>query len=611
MRVSLALGLVLLVAIRLLPVAAATPTVEIAASRGDVRSGPSAAHEIMGEVQQGEKYAALEKRGDWYRIRLVDGREGWIHERLVAVARSEESSQPRGANSSPAIGAGTLYSSSWAVVVGINDYQSWPPLNYAVNDARSVRSKLLGLGFESGKIFELYNREATKENILRVVADELPRKTGPNDRVLFFFAGHGQTEELHGGIKRGFLIPVDGDLNNLYAKSIPMNVVADISQRIPAKHILFLMDACYSGLAFARSSSMSSQTPGYLEKITSARVRQIITAGGAGEQVIEREGHGLFTKRLLEAFDRIGDFKSAGVLTAFDLGSYLRSKVSAESANRQTPVFGTLEGEGQFVFFMPQGQEGLTVVQPGVRARPGEESGPKPQEVKAVEAVSQPASIQYHLLVTHINFGTFASYLEKAPSGTSGEEVMPRLEGRLDRLEFPSAAVIPDRDLQLLTDAGYGSSTPSRIAVVPMSAGKSWTTLVWEGQPGDRVAIVMKSESQAWPEVRAVAANPEGVLRRLTIGGPSLFGGGSRQVPDVSYDFIANAVERGTFTGWVTQHAQALNGMSLVVGRGRSAALSADRVYAMITLPPEPRTFKLVIGWEQPERLRDRFPPRR
>ena len=62
-----------------------------------------------------------------------------------------------------------------------------------------------------------------------------------------------------------------------------MNVVADISQRIPAKHILFLMDACYSGLAFARSAPISSQMPDYLNNITSARARQIITAGGAGE----------------------------------------------------------------------------------------------------------------------------------------------------------------------------------------------------------------------------------------------------------------------------------------------------------------------------------------
>jgi uncharacterized caspase-like protein len=616
MRVCLALGLVLLMVVRLLPVAAATPIVEVAASRGDIRSGPGATHEIMGEVRQGEKYAALERRGEWYRIRLVDGREGWIHEKLVAVARSGEASEPRAAASGASIGTGNFYSSSWAVVVGINDYRTWPPLNYAVNDAKSVRSKLLGLGFESGNIFELYNREATKENILRIVADELPRKTGLNDRVLFFFAGHGQTEELQGGIKRGFLIPVDGDLDNLYAKSIPMNVVADISQRIPAKHILFLMDACYSGLAFARSSPLSSQTPGYLEKITSARARQIITAGGAGEQVFEQEGHGLFTKRLLEGFDRGADLNSDGLLTALELGNYLRSKVSAESANRQTPVFGTLEGEGEFVFLMPQRKEGTTageprVEAPRVRPRTGEEPSPRPQEVKAAEAVSQPASIQYHLLVTHIDFGTFVNYLDKAPAGASGEEVMPRLEGRLDRLEFPSAAVIPGRDLQLLTDAGYGSSTPSRIAVVPMGKEKSWTTLVWEGKPGERVAFVMKSEMQAWPEVRAIAANPEGVLKRLSIGGPSLFGGGSQQVPEASYDFLLNTVDRGLFTGWVAQHAKVLNGMSIVVGRGRSGVVSADRVYAMMMLPPEPRTFKLVIGWEQPDRLRERFPPRR
>jgi hypothetical protein len=147
--------------------------------------------------------------------------------------------------------------------------------------------------------------------------------------------------------------------------------------------------------------------------------------------------------------------------------------------------------------------------------------------------------------------------------------------------------------------------------VVPMSKGKSWTTMVWEGQPGEKVTFVLKSEMQAWPEVRAIAANPDGVLKRLSIGGPSLFGGGSQQVPEASYDFLVNAVDRGSFTPWVAQHAKVLNGMAIVVGRGRSGLVSADRVYAMLTLPPEPRTYKLVIGWEQPSRFRERFPPRR
>ena len=616
MRISMALGLVLLMALHVPSVVAATQMLEVTVRQGDIRSGPGAWYDITGEVRQGEKYTALEKRGEWYQIRLVDGREGWIHEKLVTVARSSETGQGRLPAPEPSRLAKNFYTQSWAVVIGINDYQIWPTLNYAVNDARSVRTKLLNLGFEPARIFELYNRDATKEKILQVVADELPRKTGPNDRVLFFFAGHGQTEELPGGIKRGFLIPVDGDVDNLYSKSIPMNVVADISQRIPAKHVLFVMDACYSGLALARSSPLSAQSPGYLEKITSARARQIITAGGAGEQVFEQEGHGLFTKRFLEALDRGGDLNSDGVLTAFELGNYLRAKVSAESSNRQTPVFGTLEGEGEFVFLTPTSQEGTPASEPGVevprvKPRTGEEPRPKPQEVKVEDALSQPQLIQYHLLVTHLDFGTFANYLDKAPPGSSSEEMMPRLESRLDRLEFPSAAVIPGREVQILTDPGYGSTAPTRLAVAPMTREKSWTTLVWEGNPGERVAVVVKSEMRAWQDVRAVAANVQGTLRRLSIGGVSLFGGGSRPVPEVSYDFLANAVDRGTFTGWVEQHARALDGMSIVVGRGRAAVSSADRVYALITLPPEPRTFKLVIAWDQPERFRERLPPRR
>jgi hypothetical protein len=99
----------------------------------------------------------------------VDGREGFIHEKLVAVARSGGTSRARTAGTGPSIRTANLYGSSWAVVVGINDYQIWPALHYAVNNPGTVRSKLLDLGFEPAKIFQHYNRDATKENSLRIV----------------------------------------------------------------------------------------------------------------------------------------------------------------------------------------------------------------------------------------------------------------------------------------------------------------------------------------------------------------------------------------------------------------------------------------------------------
>lgn len=127
--------------------------------------------------------------------------------------------------------------------------------------------------------------------------------------------------------------------------------------------------------------------------------------------------------------------------------------------------------------------------------------------------------------------------------------------------------------------------------MLPLTKDSAWTTLEWEGNPGDTVAFVIKSEVQAWQEVLEVAANPEGVLRRLSMGGRS------SEVRDVSYFYIANAVAQGTFTGWLVQNAKALNGMSVVVGRGPGGFHDPDRVYLVIKLPPEPRTFKLVIGW--------------
>jgi hypothetical protein len=43
--------------------------------------------------------------------------------------------------------------------------------------------------------------------------------------------------------------------------------------------------------------------------------------------------------------------------------------------------------------------------------------------------------------------------------------------------------------------------------------------------------------------------------------------------------------------------AAAVDGMSLVVGQGYDTVYAPDRVYILIKLPPEPHTFKVVIGW--------------
>jgi hypothetical protein len=88
----------------------------------------------------------------------------------------------------------SLYNQSYAVIIGINAYDKWPSLEYAVNDAKSIQKRLKDMGFDTITLLDNY---ATRENILKVLGDELPKKVEKNDRVIIFFAGHGQPDGLH------------------------------------------------------------------------------------------------------------------------------------------------------------------------------------------------------------------------------------------------------------------------------------------------------------------------------------------------------------------------------------------------------------------------------
>jgi hypothetical protein len=120
---------------------------------------------------------------------------------------------------------------------------------------------------------------------------------------------------------------------------------------------------------------------------------------------------------------------------------------------------------------------------------------------------------------------------------------------------------------------------------------------VFDANPGDTVAFVVKTYMFAWQQIWFLGANPEGTLRRLTPGNPSLFGGRSYEVPQVSYDFVANAVDQGAFPQWLAQTAPSLHGMSLVIGQARNHTNDADRLYIILKLAPEPYTYQVAIGW--------------
>jgi len=228
-----------------------------------------------------------------------------------------------------------IYDNSYALIIGINTYEKASNLDYAVEDATSIARLLTDkFNFPSKNVKVLLNDEATFTNIRNSLA-EISSSANENDRVLIYFAGHGQTMDLPDGGEMGYLIPVDGNQNNLYASAIPMNDLLDLSYMSKAKHMLFLVDACYGGLASVGTRGLDAKTtPNYIEKIVRDKARQIITAGGKNEEVIEKDewGHSAFAKNLIHGLkDAIADHDFDGYITADELGSFLQKRVTIDS----------------------------------------------------------------------------------------------------------------------------------------------------------------------------------------------------------------------------------------------------------------------------------------
>jgi uncharacterized caspase-like protein len=245
------------------------------------------------------------------------------------------------------------YSHSRALVVGIDRYKKASPLAHAVNDAKLVKDVLTSrLGFPAGNVTLLVNDEATAQGVRRHYFDFAQSHVDVDDRIFVFYAGHGHTTPGNNG-DVGFLIPYDGDVTD-FSTLIPWDEFLRGAALIRAKHLLFVMDACYGGLFFNRSAQPSSSR--FLRDMLLRRGRQAIAAGKADQPVADGggplPGHSIFTGHLVEGLQG----KAAttdGIITASGLMAYVYNRVASDPHSRQTPHHGHLEGDGDFILLAP------------------------------------------------------------------------------------------------------------------------------------------------------------------------------------------------------------------------------------------------------------------
>ena len=249
-----------------------------------------------------------------------------------------------------------LYRKMYAVIIGIDKYENLPldkQLSYAVKDAKGVEN-VLREKYRFDSFDTLYNEKATKSEITKILQGKLS-KIDEEDAVFVFFAGHGTTQKDRlGGEELGYILPYDGtfEKDKMYLNISMSQLKDEVAKVIPAKHIFYVIDACYSGTLLAqRAGGVSpSHKYAYLQEITKEPVRQVLTAGTDKQTVLDGgpKGHSVFTGRFIEKLEETKDY-----ITAAELGEYVKSRVSSDAQSRghtQTPRDGSFYGLGDFVF---------------------------------------------------------------------------------------------------------------------------------------------------------------------------------------------------------------------------------------------------------------------
>ncbi len=240
----------------------------------------------------------------------------------------------------------------WAAVIGINDYQNdaIPDLNYAVSDASAVYDYLLSrMNMPRDHIFNLYDEQADKKNVERILGDVLPKKVKPQDTVIIYYSGHGAPEQdaasADGDNISKYLLTCDTDPSSLWSTALPMERLRQIFSRLSSERVVFLADTCYSGASGGRTLSSATRatlSDSFLDRLSAGRGRVIMTASGPGELAREDKklggGHGVFTYYLLEGLAGAADSDRDGLITTGEVYEYVYSSVTRHTKNQQHPV---------------------------------------------------------------------------------------------------------------------------------------------------------------------------------------------------------------------------------------------------------------------------------
>jgi cell division septation protein DedD len=252
--------------------------------------------------------------------------------------------------------------------IGIDKYhhKEWTVLSNCQKDVRRFIDKVCGSfrTFEDTTDFvtELYEGNATKENIKKTIQAKLYQLKS-DQNLIIYFACHGN---IYG--KDGYIAPWEAKTDYKNPKASNLISYKEIFKWFDyqdTRHILLILDVCHSGTIFNTKRTIEDEidlelSPPYnshvedLSRMMKTKSVWVITSGSGDENVYDGNEKGSpFSQKLIEIFD--SHIKLQRDLTTSMLGALLKKYFNPKI--NQKPNFGHLhliEGYnnlgGEFIF---------------------------------------------------------------------------------------------------------------------------------------------------------------------------------------------------------------------------------------------------------------------
>ncbi len=239
----------------------------------------------------------------------------------------------------------------FAVVIGVEKYGLFASKAlYAERDAQSASRYFRALGVPERHIMTLLGSRATRGLMQSRIEHWLAGNVAPDSRVYIYFSGHGAPDPT---TNRAYLVPYDGDPNDLADTAYPVDRLYASLNRLSSKQVLVFLDACFSGEG-GRSVLAQGARP-LIAVVTGSPSGHVkaLTAAGRGQITgdMPGKGHGLFTYYMLKGLDGSA-LNTAGQLTMKSLYDYLKPKVEDQARltfRSQDPQLLPLGWDGDWV----------------------------------------------------------------------------------------------------------------------------------------------------------------------------------------------------------------------------------------------------------------------